>query len=196
MLADGSEYRGRYGRSVEELVAFHAPRVAALVAAGPDLLAVETIPSGAEVAALARVLADVDVPAWVSVTVGPDGTSTPEGQPLPEALAPVLEVPAVVAAGVNCCPPRVATRAVEELAAACDHPLVVYPNVGDTWDTRARGWRPGAGGDVRTELPRWLAAGARMVGGCCGTGPDHLAHLAADLRARGSRSSTGRGTDG
>ncbi len=181
VLADGSEYRGAYGRPVDELVDFHAPRVAALLAAGPDLLAVETIPSGTEVAALARVLADVDVPAWVSVTVGRDGATTPEGQPLREALAPALEVAAVVSVGVNCCPPGVATRALGVLADACDHPLVVYPNVGDTWDAEARGWRPGAGGDVQAELPRWLAEGARMIGGCCGTNPEHLARLASAL---------------
>jgi homocysteine S-methyltransferase len=195
-LADGSEYRGGYGRSVDELVVFHAPRVAALVAAGPDLLAVETIPSGAEVEALAQVLAEVDVPAWVSVTVGPDGTTTPEGQPLRDALAPALEVTAVGAVGVNCCPPSVATRALEVLAASCAHPLVVYPNVGDTWDPQARGWRPGTGGDVRAELPRWLAAGARMVGGCCGTGPEHLARLAADLRMPVGGSRAGGRADG
>lgn len=181
VLADGSEYRGGYGLSVDRLVAFHAPRVAALVAAGPDLLAIETIPSGAELEAIAKVLADVEVAAWVSVTVGPDGTTTPEGQPLGEALAPVLEVAAVVAVGVNCCPPGVATRALETLADVCDHPLAVYPNVGDTWDAQARGWRPGAGGDAQRELPRWLAAGARLIGGCCGTSPAHLARLASTL---------------
>jgi homocysteine S-methyltransferase len=196
VLADGSEYRGRYGRSVAELVAFHAPRIEALLAAGPDLLAVETIPSGTEVEALAQVLAEVDMPVWVSVTVGTDGSTTPEGQPLPEALAPALEVAAVVAVGVNCCPPRVATRALEVLAATCDHPLVVYPNVGDTWDAQARGWRPGAGGEVGMELPCWLAAGARLVGGCCGTGPEHLARLAADLRELCSATPRGRTADG
>jgi homocysteine S-methyltransferase len=184
VLADGSEYRGGYGRTVEQLAAFHGPRIEALVAAAPDLLAVETIPSGTEVGALARVLAEVDLPAWVSVTVGPDGTATPEGQPLAEAVAPVLEVDAVVAVGVNCCPPAVASRALEVLAAACDHPLVVYPNVGETWDAQARGWRPGAGGDAGAELPRWLAAGAKLIGGCCGTGPEHLAQLVAALTSR------------
>ena len=181
VLADGSEYRGNYGLPVDELVAFHAPRVAALVAAGPDLLAVETIPSGTEVEALAQVLTEVDVPAWVSLTVGPDGATTPEGQPLADAMAPVLEVDTVVAVGVNCCPPAVASRALQVLADACDHPLVVYPNVGDTWDAQARGWRPGADGDARAELSRWLAAGARMVGGCCGTNPSDLARLATAL---------------
>jgi homocysteine S-methyltransferase len=97
----------------------------------------------------------------------------------------VMDVAAVVAVGVNCCPPSVATRALETIARACDHPLVVYPNVGDTWDAQARGWRPGAGGDVGTELPRWLAAGARLVGGCCGTDPEHLARLADAITAAG-----------
>jgi homocysteine S-methyltransferase len=185
VLADGSEYRGRYGRTVGQLVDFHAPRLASLVAAGPDLLAVETIPSGTEVAALARVLAEVEVPVWVSLTVGPDGTTTPEGEPLGEALAPVLHVAAVVAVGVNCCPPGIATQALETIVRACEHALVVYPNIGATWDAQARGWRPGAGGDLLAELPRWLAAGARMLGGCCGTGPEHLARLASAIATAG-----------
>ena len=44
-LADGSEYRGDYGRSVAELRAWHRPRIAALVEAGVDVLALETIPT-------------------------------------------------------------------------------------------------------------------------------------------------------
>src|SRR3954453_2061319 len=50
-LADGSEYRGRYGRSVAELIAWHRPRLEVLAAAGPDLLALETVPDVDEGAA-------------------------------------------------------------------------------------------------------------------------------------------------
>lgn len=56
MRADGSEYSGRYGVSVEELVAFHQPRLEVLLAAEPDLLAVETIPSIQEAEAIVTVL--------------------------------------------------------------------------------------------------------------------------------------------
>jgi homocysteine S-methyltransferase len=184
VLADGSEYRGGYQVGVDELEAFHAPRVAALVAADPDLLAVETIPSGAELEALARVLGDLEVPAWVSVTLGADGITTPEGQPLLEALAPVLELDAVVAVGVNCCPPELATKALALLGPAVEHPLVVYPNVGDTWDAGARRWVAGPGGDARAEVAAWHRSGARLIGGCCGTTPDHLRRLVAAIAAR------------
>src|SRR6185436_16558306 len=44
-LADGSEYRGSYGVTRQALMDFHGPRLEALAAAGPDLLAIETIPS-------------------------------------------------------------------------------------------------------------------------------------------------------
>ncbi len=54
MLADGSEYRGRYGLSVAELEAFHRPRMEVLAAVGPDALALETIPDTTEAEALLR----------------------------------------------------------------------------------------------------------------------------------------------
>lgn len=55
-LADGSEYRGDYLRSDEEFQAFHRPRVEALLDAGADLLACETMPNFAEMKALAELL--------------------------------------------------------------------------------------------------------------------------------------------
>lgn len=55
-LADGSEYRGDYQRSAEEFQAFHRPRVEALLDAGADLLACETLPNFAEISALAELL--------------------------------------------------------------------------------------------------------------------------------------------
>lgn len=54
MLADGSEYRGRYGLSVAELERFHRPRLEVLAAAGPDVLALETVPDADEARALLR----------------------------------------------------------------------------------------------------------------------------------------------
>ncbi|MFZ1831126.1 MAG: homocysteine S-methyltransferase, partial [Candidatus Competibacteraceae bacterium] len=57
-LADGSEYRGDYSLSAAELMDFHRPRLAALLDAGPDLLACETLPSLTEALALARLLTE------------------------------------------------------------------------------------------------------------------------------------------
>ena len=106
MLADGQEYEGNYGRTREELAAFHRPRIAALLAARPDLLAFETIPSQLEAEALVDVLAEhPGVPAWLAYSCR-DGAHTCEGQPIEEAVAVAERSPQVVAVGLNCTPAR------------------------------------------------------------------------------------------
>jgi homocysteine S-methyltransferase len=85
MLADGSEYRGDYGLAVAELRRWHRRRLAVLADAGPDVLAVETIPSLAEVEALCAELTEFSTPAWLSITCA--GTETRAGEPASEAFA-------------------------------------------------------------------------------------------------------------
>jgi homocysteine S-methyltransferase len=63
-LADGSEYRGRYGLGVGELTAWHRPRLEVLAEAGPDLLALETAPDADEAEALMAAISGVEIPAW------------------------------------------------------------------------------------------------------------------------------------
>ena len=68
-LHDGSEYRGDYGLTEDALVAFHRPRMEALLGAGPDLLACETLPSLLEARAVVRVLREFPhARAWVTFT--------------------------------------------------------------------------------------------------------------------------------
>ncbi|WP_282698005.1 homocysteine S-methyltransferase [Streptomyces sp. CC208A] len=179
MLADGSEYRGRYGLSVRELAAFHRPRVEALAAAGPDVLALETVPDAVEAEALLRAAEGCGVPVWLSYTVA-DGR-TRAGQGLAEAFAVAAGNEQVVAVGVNCCEPAEAADAVAEAVAATGLPAVVYPNSGERWDAGARGWRgtPVYGPAAAPALAAaWARAGARLIGGCCRVGPETVAALA------------------
>ncbi len=108
MLADGSEYRGGYGLTVAELVQFHRERMEILADAGPDVLALETVPDAIEGEALLTALDGLGVPAWLSYTV--DGERTRAGQPLAEAFALAAGVPGLVATGVNCCAPATSPR--------------------------------------------------------------------------------------
>ncbi|MFE5797093.1 homocysteine S-methyltransferase [Streptomyces sp. NPDC056503] len=180
MLADGSEYRGRYGLSVRELVAFHRPRVEALAAAGPDVLALETVPDAVEAEALLRAAEGCGVPVWLSYTVA--GGRTRAGQGLAEAFAVAAGNEQVVAVGVNCCEPAEAADAVATAVAVTGGPAVVYPNSGERWDAGARGWR-GASAYGPAAAPAlaagWAGAGARLIGGCCRVGPEAVAALAA-----------------
>lgn len=185
-LADGSEYTGDYGVAQAALRDFHAPRVEALLAADVDLLAVETLPSGEEAAVIAEVLRGTDRPAWLSVTLAGDGTRTPRGEPLLEALGPALEVDEVVAVGVNCCPPDLVVPALGALAPAArrGRALLAKPNAGARWDPVHQRW---SRDHDPPDPAAWIAAGARLIGGCCGTGPDDLARLVAAVRQPSTR---------
>jgi homocysteine S-methyltransferase len=175
MLADGSEYRGRYGLSVRELERFHRPRIEALLPAQPDVLALETVPDMDEAEALLRAADGCGVPVWLSYTVA--GGRTRAGQELAEAFALTGGRDEVIAVGVNCCEPAEAARAVEIAVAVTGKPAVVYPNSGERWDAAARRWRGGSLYDPAL-VRDWQAAGARLVGGCCRVGPDRIGELA------------------
>ncbi|MFE0877613.1 homocysteine S-methyltransferase [Streptomyces smyrnaeus] len=183
VLADGSEYRGRYGLSVEELTAFHRPRIEALVAAEPDVLALETVPDAVEAEALLRAADGCGVPVWLSYTVA-DGR-TRAGQALAEAFAVAAGNPQVLAVGVNCCAADEVGGALEAAAAACPGvPLVAYPNSGEGWDAGRAAWTGAASFDAALAA-EWVAHGARLIGGCCRVGPDDIAALGDKLRQAG-----------
>lgn len=181
MRADGSEYTGDYGVGVSELRDWHRPRLHALAAAGPDLLAAETIPSLAEVEALAAELSGTGVPAWISVT--PAFGRLRSGERLEEAFSLAAAVDEVIAVGVNCCDPHEVSPAIAAARAVTDKPVVVYPNSGEQWDAKNRRWvgHPGVADDLVAE---WLDAGASIVGGCCRIGPAEIARIAAVVSAR------------
>ena len=131
-LADGSEYRGRYGVTATELRDFHAPRLELLAATGPDLLAVETIPDADEAEVLVPLLEELGLPAWFSYAV--TGATTRAGQPLREAYAVVAGCAPLVAVGVNCSAPRDVADALTTAASVTGKPGVAYPNLGERWD--------------------------------------------------------------
>jgi homocysteine S-methyltransferase len=179
MLADGSEYRGRYGVPAARLRDFHAPRLELLAAAGPDLLAVETIPDTDEAEVLRPLLDELGLPAWFSYSVR--GATTSAGQPLTEAYAVLAGSDAVVAAGVNCSDQADVLDAVRQAVRATRRPAVAYPNRGGSWDSHTKRWVYGAPLDLEL-VTAWIGAGARLVGGCCGTGPAEIADI-ADIAA-------------
>ena len=177
-LADGSEYRGDYGVSRSRLRDFHAPRLELLASAGPDLIAVETVPDAVEAEVLADLLDEIAVPAWFCYSVR--GDTTCAGQPLPEAYAVLAGRASLVAAGVNCSAQEDVLGAVSAATTATGLPAVAYPNRGGTWDARTKSWAYGDAIDLAL-VDAWVGAGARYLGGCCGLGPADIATLAERL---------------
>ena len=143
------------------------------------MLACETVPAAAEAEALLAEATDLGVPVWLSLTteLGDDGiVRTRRGEPAADVFAMARSVGAVVAVGVNCTDPAGVDPALAA-AAAAGTPLVAYPNSGEAWAAATRRWT-GTGGVDADAVPRWVGAGARLVGGCCRVGPAGIAALA------------------
>lgn len=180
-LADGAEYRGRYGLGRRALRDFHRERLRVLWSAGPDLLACETIPDIDEVGALADLVDEAGAAAWLTLSCA-DGGHLRDGTPVEEAAAIADATPGFVAVGVNCTAPEHVEELVARIAATTAKPVVVYPNSGERWEPGTGRWLPATGPDVdAASARRWVAAGARLVGGCCRVGPGRIRELAASL---------------
>lgn len=189
ILHDGSEYRGDYGLDEDALVAFHAPRMAALLAAAPDLLACETIPSLMEARAIVRVLRDHPAAhAWVTFTCR-DTAHTAAGDPIAECARVLDTEPQVAAIGVNCVAPSLVTSLIQGIRARTDKPIVVYPNSGEVWDAHRRCW-DGTATRFTAHIDEWIDAGASWLGGCCRTTPADIRVLRQRMDARVPRSAS------
>lgn len=175
-LADGSEYRGDYGVSRQGLMDFHRPRLRVLaetVRSGEaDLLACETIPSLAEGEALLQLLGEIpDIPAWLSFSCC-DGEHVCHGERFADCVSMVSSLEQVVAVGLNCTPPQHVEALLRSALPVTDKPLLAYPNSGELWQSETNTWASTLlSGDFCQWTNAWFDAGARLLGGCCRTGP-------------------------
>ncbi|MFZ0661698.1 MAG: homocysteine S-methyltransferase [Acidobacteriaceae bacterium] len=174
-LHNGAEFHGRYGIGFDELVAFHAERLAVVAATNADLVALETIPSLAEARAI--VVALIRVPtlsAWLSFTCR-DSEHVAHGEKLTDCAALLDDVPQVVGVGVNCTHPRFVADLIAAVKSATRKPVFAYPNSGETWDAATRCWQ-GSSSIVEygALAAAWFRVGAHAVGGCCRTTPAHI----------------------
>ena len=184
-LADGSEYRGNYGLTEEQLIEFHRPRMKALIEAGADMLACETIPSPIEARALVKLLGEFKgVSAWISFSCR-DEAHVCEGETLEECIRQVESSPQVAALGVNCTSPKFIPALILEAKKATDKPILVYPNSGESYNAEKKDWDSNPVFEsFGEEAKEWYNAGARMIGGCCRTSPQDIQTIANWLRSK------------
>lgn len=185
-LHDGSEYRGDYGLSFDQLVDFHRDRFELLAAGDADWLAFETIPCLLEAHALVRLLESFpDRRAWLSFSCC-DLQRLSSGEPIADAARELGSHPQILALGVNCTAPEYVENLVSILRSETDKPIVVYPNAGEVWDPQRRCWTGENNPERFADLAqRWRTAGASLLGGCCRTGPEHIRLLKRRLQQLG-----------
>jgi homocysteine S-methyltransferase len=180
MLHDGSEYSGDYGVSSEVLRDFHSTRLQLFDDAGADVIALETIPSLQEARVLAELLRECKTPSWISFSCR-DEKHICDGTPLATAAKLFEGHASVVAVGINCTPPQYAAALVRELRlAAPDKFAMAYPNSGETYNASDNSWLGTVTpGDCAMAVGEWIEAGAKLVGGCCRMGPEHISAMAS-----------------
>lgn len=174
-LHNGAEFHGRYTISFDELVAFHAERLAVIAGTSADLVALETVPSLDEGRAIAAALSRFpEVHGWVSFTCK-DAAHVAHGERLADCAVLVEEIPQVVAIGINCTAPHLMGSLISEAKAGTAKPIFVYPNSGELWDAANRRWYGTSDVDEFAKMAAgWREAGAQAVGGCCRTTPAHI----------------------
>ena len=159
-----------------ELEREHAEIVEHLEAAGVDLYLVETMPTVREAEAAARAALATGKPVLVGFTCDRRGALL-SGESVADAARRVGEL-GVAGLLINCTPAACLHVALERLARATRLPVGAYGNVGHA--ESERGW---AATDVLSPAryaayaERWLRLGARLIGSCCGTGPEHIRAL-------------------
>ncbi len=189
-LHNGAEFHGRYDIRFDDLVAFHAERLAVIAETNADLIALETVPSLDEGRAIAEALARFDhLQAWVSFTCR-DRTHIAHGERLADCAALLDAIPQVTALGINCTAPAFIESLIVEAKRGTGKAVFVYPNSGELWNAANRRWYGSANVDEFAAVAeRWYAAGAHAVGGCCRTTPAHIRAVREVFEARATPTS-------
>ena len=183
-LADGSEYRGNYKISDEELRIFHRRRMEILKDAGADMFLIETIPSKREALICADLAEEIDLPYWVSFSCM-SGTKINEGDLIRDCVRELVPGhPHLKMVGVNCTDPRFIVSLIGDIKAGLqdagsDLPVAVYPNSGEKYNPMTKTWtRAGEGMAFGAYAYEYMKAGANAVGGCCTTVAGHIRQVA------------------
>ncbi|MEP7134456.1 MAG: homocysteine S-methyltransferase [Chloroflexota bacterium] len=182
-LANGEEYIGNYGLTEQALMDFHRPRMQALIEAGADMLACETIPSLIEAQAISQLLKEFpNITAWISFSAR-DGEHISEGQSFADCVKLLEDNPQITAIGINCTSPKYIPSLIREAKKETSKPILVYPNLGEGYNADKNDWDGKSATESFGEEARgWYEAGARMIGGCCRTTPEDIRVIASWVR--------------
>lgn len=181
-LADGSEYRGDYRASSQELYDFHYEKMKALVEAKPDILAIETIPSLDEAKIIVEVLEHFpDAKAWLCFSAKDEG-HTCKSDSIIECAKWLENRPQIVALGINCTAPQHISSLTKSIKKHSSKPIILYPNGGGAYDPASKSWQTPPELDHTSLAKIWHKEGARLIGGCCQTTPKDIAKLSSWVR--------------
>ena len=164
----------------DELRAEHSERIHHLIECGVDFILIETINTLREALVIAKLAAITGTPAIVSFVCDRGGKIL-SGETLTEAAGQLLPL-GISAIGVNCGPTPCLAMPLAELHAACgeDFPFIAYGNIG--YADENVGWVNTDSENASVYCEHASHWPAKIIGGCCGTTPDHIKQLAKAMK--------------
>lgn len=178
-LADGSEYRGDYNITEEELIEFHRPRIKILVEEGVDILACETLPNLIEAKAIVKLLKEFpNIYCWMSFSCK-SSSKISDGTLISDCAKYLDNCDQVAAIGLNCTAPQYVQSLITEIEKNSKKPIVVYPNSGEDYDADSKTWHGHSSSESYCcNAKGWFDKGAKLIGGCCRTTPEDIKAIA------------------
>ncbi len=169
--------------AVDEARGVFRDQLAALREGGADLFILETFADLSELEQAIHAARDVDasVPVIAQMTIGTDGL-TPYGD-APEEVARVLTAAGADVVGLNCSVgPQAILEAIERMAPVTTRKLSAMPNAGMPREVSGRTMYMASPEYIASYGRHLVHAGVKVIGGCCGTTPDHIKALAEGIR--------------
>jgi homocysteine S-methyltransferase len=168
---------------VDEAQAHFREQAEALLAGGVDLFVLETFRDLNEIgAAIEAVRSLSDLPIVAQMTTEEDG-STLDGTP-PEKFAPALVDRGATIVGLNCSVgPAPMLETIDRIEQRVQVPLSAQPNAGRPRDIEGRTIYLSSPEYMASYARRFVAQGVRLVGGCCGTTPEHIRQIKRAVQA-------------
>jgi|SRR5579872_2634287 len=168
---------------VDEAEEIFREQAKALLEGGVDLFVLETFRDINEIgAAISAVRSICDLPIVAQMTTEEDGNSL-DGV-APETFVPDLEARGADVVGLNCSVgPAAMLETVERMARVAHSKLSAQPNAGKPREVEGRNLYLSSPEYMASYARRFINAGVRLVGGCCGTTPDHIRAIKAAVRS-------------
>ncbi len=177
---------------LDEAEAWFREQAQALVEGGVDVFVLETFRDLNELgAAIRAVKAVCALPVVAQITTEDDGNSL-DGTP-PETFAPQIEAFGADVVGVNCSVgPAAMLETIERMSGVIEARLSAQPNAGRPRDVEGRNIYLSSPEYMASYARRFVANGVKLVGGCCGTTPDHIRQIRIAVQAAAATSSRAR----
>ncbi|MFC1761751.1 bifunctional homocysteine S-methyltransferase/methylenetetrahydrofolate reductase [Planctomycetota bacterium] len=180
----GIEMTAQVLRDSDRIAELFRDQAKVLIGCGVDFIILETFSSTEELLIAVQVISELgDIPIVAQLTAD-ERHETVYGEPLTQALPRIAAEPAVTAVGLNCSTgPSAMLASLDVIRGLTEKPLSLQPNAGLPRRVEDRTIYMCTPEYMAEYAKRFFEKGARIIGGCCGTTPEHLAQMAKAVRS-------------